>query len=43
MEDTVEKSCWGVALKAVIGFAVVMAAVWLAGGETTAVLATAAG
>ena len=43
MEDSVQKSCWGVTLKAVIGFAVVIAVVWLVGGETNAVMATAAG
>ena len=40
MEDSVQKSCWGVTLKAVIAFAGVMFATWLiAGGETAAVLA----
>jgi hypothetical protein len=42
MDDSVQKSCWGVTLKAVIGFAVVIAAVWLiGGGESAGVLAAA--
>jgi hypothetical protein len=43
MEETVQKSCWGLTAKAVIGFAGVILLVWLVGGgsETAAVLATA--
>ncbi len=42
MDDSVQKSCWGVTLKAVIGFAAVLAAIWLiGGGEGAAVLAAA--
>jgi len=31
MEDTVQKSCWGVTVKALAGFAVVMALAYLFG------------
>lgn len=43
MEESVQKSCWGLTAKAVIGFASVILIIWLAGGgsETAAVLATA--
>ena len=42
MEDSVQKSCWGVTAKAVIGFACIILVAWLVGGaESTAVLATA--
>lgn len=43
MEDSVEKSCWGVALKAVSVFAVAMFVAWLVSGagHTAAVLAAA--
>jgi hypothetical protein len=41
MEDTTQKSCWGVTAKAVIGFAGILLLAWLVGGsETVAVLAT---
>ena len=40
MDDSVQKSCWGVTLKAVIGFACIMVVAWLiAGGDKAAVLA----
>lgn len=41
MEDSAQKSCWGITAKAVIGFAGVLLLVWLVGGggETAAVLA----
>lgn len=40
MEDTTQKSCWGVTAKAVIGFAGILLLAWLVGGsETAAVLA----
>jgi len=43
MEESAQKSCWGLTAKAVIGFAGVILLVWLVGGgsETAAVLATA--
>lgn len=44
MDDSVQKSCWGVTAKAVIGIAGLILLVWLFGGAdstTTAVLATA--
>lgn len=40
MDDSVQKSCWGVTAKAVIGIAGIMLLAWLFGGaETAAVLA----
>lgn len=40
MEDSVNKSCWGLTAKAVIGFAGIILLAWLIGGaETAAVLA----
>lgn len=40
MNDKVQPTCWGVAAKAVLGIACLMALAWLAGGiETTTVLA----
>ena len=40
MDESVEKSCWGVAAKAVIGFAGIILLAWLvSGAETAAVLA----
>jgi hypothetical protein len=42
MEDTAQKSCWGLTAKAVVGFAGIILLVWLVGGsESAAVLATA--
>lgn len=42
MEDSVNKSCWGLTAKAVVGFAGIILLAWLVGGsETAAVLATA--
>jgi hypothetical protein len=44
MDDSVQKSCWGVTLKAVLGIGALMLAVWLFsqdGGTTSAVLAGA--
>ncbi|HWK12846.1 MAG TPA: hypothetical protein VNS02_00495 [Rhizobiaceae bacterium] len=44
MDETVQKSCWGVTAKAVIGIAGLMLLAWLAtGAETTAVVTAAAG
>lgn len=40
MDESVQKSCWGVTAKAVIGFAGIMMLAWLIGGqEVAAVLA----
>jgi hypothetical protein len=42
MGEHVQKSCWGVTAKAVMGFAAIILVTWLVGGaETTAVLAGA--
>jgi hypothetical protein len=44
MDDSVQKSCWGVTAKAVIGIAGLILVIWLFGGAetgTSAVLATA--
>jgi hypothetical protein len=43
MDDSVQKSCWGVALKAVVAFGVAMAAIWLIGGGDSAAVLAAAG
>lgn len=42
MDDGVEKSCWGIAAKAVAGFAVIILVAWLVGGHETAGVVTAA-
>jgi hypothetical protein len=40
MDDGIQKSCWGVTAKAVVGFAGILLLAWLVGGsETAAVLA----
>jgi hypothetical protein len=40
MEDSVQKSCWGVTAKAVIGFAGIILLAWLVGAaDTVAVVA----
>jgi len=40
MDETVQKSCWGVTAKAVLGFACILFVAWLiGGGESAAVLA----
>jgi hypothetical protein len=40
MDDSVQKSCWGVTAKAVIGFAGLILLAWLiAGGESAALVA----
>jgi hypothetical protein len=40
MDDGIQKSCWGVTAKAVVGFASILLLAWLVGGsETAAVLA----
>lgn len=42
MDDSVERSCWGVAAKAVIGLAGIIFLAWLfIGAETAAVVAAA--
>lgn len=43
MDETVQKSCWGLTAKAVIGFGAVILLVWLVAGgsQTAAVIATA--
>jgi hypothetical protein len=41
MDDSVQKSCWGLTAKAVIGIAGIMLLAWLIGGsETAAMLAS---
>jgi hypothetical protein len=40
MDDSVQKSCWGVTAKAIAGFAFVILVAWLIGGAETAVIAT---
>jgi hypothetical protein len=40
MDNDVQKSCWGLTAKAVVGFAGILLLAWLiGGGETAAVLA----
>ncbi|WP_309086294.1 hypothetical protein [Chelativorans sp.] len=40
MDETVQKSCWGVAVKAAIGLAGIILLAWLfAGGDAIAVVA----
>ncbi|WP_281349445.1 hypothetical protein [Nitratireductor arenosus] len=41
MDDSVQKSCWGVTAKAIAGFAFIILVAWLVGGAETAVIATA--
>lgn len=41
MDDSVEKSCWGVAAKAVAGFAIIILVAWLVGGAEAAAVAVA--
>jgi hypothetical protein len=41
MEDSVQKSCWGVTAKAVIGFAGIILLAWLVGGADTATIVAA--
>ncbi len=39
MDEPIQKSCWGVTAKAVLGFAGILLLTWLiGGGETAAVL-----
>ncbi|MEQ1952624.1 hypothetical protein [Mesorhizobium sp. CN2-181] len=40
MDDGIQKSCWGLTAKVVIGFAGILLLAWLVGGhQTAAVLA----
>jgi len=40
MDDSVQKSCWGLTVKAALGFAGLILLAWLvSGGDTAAVLA----
>ena len=41
MDDSVQKSCWGVAAKAVAGFAFIILIAWLVAGVETATVAAA--
>lgn len=41
MDEIVQKSCWGVAAKAVVGFAFVILLAWLIGGSETAAVVAA--
>ena len=41
MEDSVQKSCWGVTAKAVIGFAGIILLAWLVGVADTATVVAA--
>jgi hypothetical protein len=41
MDDSVQKSCWGVTAKAVIGFAAILLVAWLIAGQDTAVVVAA--
>lgn len=41
MDESVQKSCWGVAAKAVAGFAIIILVAWLVGGAETATIAVA--
>lgn len=36
MDESVQKSCWGVTAKAVLGIAVILLLVWLIGGTHAA-------
>lgn len=38
MDESVQKSCWGVTAKAVIGFAGIMMLAWLFGGPEVAMV-----
>ena len=41
MDDSVQKSCWGVAAKAVAGFAFIILIAWLVSGVETAAVVVA--
>jgi hypothetical protein len=41
MDDNVQKSCWGITAKAVLGFAGILLLVWLIGGSETAAIIAA--
>lgn len=38
MDESVQKSCWGVTAKAVIGFAAILLVAWLIVGQEAAVV-----
>ncbi|MEO3385937.1 hypothetical protein [Mesorhizobium sp. CAU 1741] len=40
MDESVQKSCWGVTAKAVIGFGGILLLVWLFGGPANAAMMT---
>lgn len=42
MDETVQKSCWGVTAKAVLGIAALLLLAWLVGGAETATTAVIA-
>jgi len=39
LDENIQKSCWGVTAKALIGFACVILIAWLVSGNTVAVVA----
>lgn len=41
MDESVQKSCWGVTAKAVIGFACIILVAWLIAGTDSGMVATA--
>lgn len=43
MDDGVQKSCWGLTVKAVLGFAVFLLLAWLVSGNAEKVAAVTAG
>jgi len=36
MDETVQRSCWSITLKAAIGFAAILLVIWLVGGADAA-------
>lgn len=40
MEEGIQKSCWGVTAKAVLGFAAILLLAWLIGGNDAAAIFT---
>jgi hypothetical protein len=42
MDDGIQKSCWGVTAKAVVGFACILLLAWLIGGPETSAAVMAA-
>jgi len=41
MDDSVQKSCWGITAKAVVGFGLIILVAWLIGGSETAAVVAA--